>query len=81
MRKPLTYDMAAAMREGWLLAEDDVRGLEIQKYDEDCKNHFDCDADALAFVQDRAKAGSFHHRHVLAFIDKLQVRRHREAHP
>ena len=58
------YDEAAAMKEGWLLANSDARGLEIQRYDE-AKKPFDSDSDALAFVQKKAAQGSTMHQAVL----------------
>jgi hypothetical protein len=49
------YDHGAALAEGWLLAEDSERGLEIQRFDE--AERFDGDDEALAHVQKMADEG------------------------
>lgn len=61
MSKPAGYNEALAMSQGWLLAEDAERGLEIQRYDGDPQARFDGDAAALEHVRSLARADRFSH--------------------
>ena len=51
-----------AKQEGWVLSERDDGLLQIEKADDDPNKHFKSDLDALAYVTDRANAGSTMHQ-------------------
>jgi hypothetical protein len=52
--------------EGWCLSESFEYGLQIQKFDDDPRERFSCDADAVAYVTWRASIGSDFHAEVPA---------------
>lgn len=59
MNKPMGYNAKLAMSQGWILANDAERGLEIQRYD--VANMFAGDEEALAEVAEMAARDPFSH--------------------
>src|SRR5664279_4923801 len=54
--------------EGWLLSENTDYGLQIERFDDDPRQRFSCDVDAVAYVSWRASMGSEYHADALAEV-------------
>jgi hypothetical protein len=55
--------------EGWVLTHSNEYGLRVERYDENTT--FKSDAEALAFVTERANAGSAYHQEALYAINNV----------
>lgn len=63
-----SYDQGASLPEGWLVADDSERGLEIQKFDE--SDRFESDEEAENHVRDAADLGDKNAIAALRLISK-----------
>lgn len=82
MNKPMGYNEKLAMSQGWILADDAERGLEIQRYDCDPAERFTSDSHALAFVEFLASQDPFSHAaFCLRYIEENSEPREREPEP
>lgn len=75
----ISFDHAAAAREGWTVSEaealaDGTPGVQLQRIDcpEDGQPSFRDDVDAWQHVVARARTGSRLHRRALALVDKVE---------